>query len=93
MSLKLLILSKIKISLNLLEIALSNFKEVKSIVLNCVNDNEPIRKDASNSWKEVIACRIACGKDKECLVKCVEAASKDVKKVDVQDRVVLAHKK
>ena len=56
----------------LIEIALSNFKEVKSIALNCLND-EPILKQ--QDWRDVAACRIACGKDHDCLIDCVRAAS------------------
>ena len=61
----------------LIEIASSNFEEVKSIVLNCVN-KEPILKAQSEPWKEVAACRIACGKDKDCLIKCIKATIKEV---------------
>ena len=73
----------------LIEIAMSNFNEVKSIVLNCVND-EPVLKAASEGWQEVVACKVACGKDKDCLIKCVEAASREEKALE---RAVFAHKK
>ena len=78
----------------LIEIAMSNFNEVKSIVLNCVND-EPVLKAASEGgWKEIAACRIACGKDKQCLIDCLKASSGQVERVeDVVERAVFAFKK
>jgi hypothetical protein len=66
----------------LIQIALSNFNEVKSIVKNCLDD-EPVHKDPSSvlqnvklqaKAKEILACRVACGKDKDCLISCIEAA-------------------
>jgi hypothetical protein len=69
----------------LIQIALSNFNEVKSIVKNCLDD-EPALKEAS--WKEILACKAACGGDKDCLVACVGAASgvktEEVREVAVQ---------
>ena len=79
----------------LIEIALNNFNEVKSIVKNCLDD-EPVLKEQSilpsvqteATWKEVAACRIACGKDKQCLIDCVKAVSgikeEVVREVDAQ---------
>ena len=53
----------------LIEIALSNFKEVKSIVKNCL-DNEPILKAQKEKMNEVVECIIACEQAKACLVRC-----------------------
>ena len=77
----------------LIQIALSNFKEVKSIVLNCVNDDEPILKTSNYDWRDVIACRRACEGDVDCLRKCLEPLLKDTEEVKVQDRAVFIHKK
>ena len=75
----------------LIQIALSNFKEVKSIVLNCVND-EPVLK--MQDWRDVAACRIACGKDKDCLIECIRAATGKADKVEqFQEKAVYAFKK
>lgn len=67
----------------LIQIALSNFNEVKSIVKNCLDDEPALKAPrsllqnvaADASWKEILACKLACGGDNECLVKCVAAAS------------------
>jgi hypothetical protein len=75
----------------LIEIAMSNFQEVKSIVLNCVND-EPVLK--MQDWRDVAACRIACGKDKDCLIECIRAATGKADKVEqFQEKAVYAFKK
>ena len=71
----------------LIQIALSNFNEVKSIVKNCLDD-EPVLKEVGPAT--VLACKLACGKDKECLIRCVEAASGGSKKEVVEVREVEA---
>jgi hypothetical protein len=73
----------------LIQIALSNFNEVKLIVKNCLDD-EPVLKEAG--WREILACRAACGKDHDCLIKCVEAASgvkkEEVREVEVEAQLI-----
>jgi hypothetical protein len=69
------------------QITLSNFKELKLIFLNCVN-KQPILKAEGSGWKEVAACRISCGKDKECLINCLKALSGKEDK-EVQQEVSL----
>lgn len=73
----------------LIQIALSNFNEVKSIVKNCLDD-EPVLKEPG--WKEIVACRGVCGKDKDCLIRCIEAISgvkkEEVREVEVEAQLI-----
>ena len=76
----------------LIEIVLSNFSDAKSMVLNCLNketgdETEPILLDGT--YKEITACRLACGKDRECFLRCLEivcqseSIQEDVKEAEI----------
>ena len=57
----------------LIEIVLSNFSDAKSMVLNCLNKETGDETDPILSTPaEIAACRLSCGKDKECFLRCVE---------------------
>ena len=66
----------------LIEIASSNFEEVKSIVLNCVNKEPILKAQSDNDWNKLNECRDYCGKRKDCLISCIkDATGLDIKEI------------